>query len=180
MSSNAAEHRQRLFFALWPDESVRKALDAAGQSVLGKRIKRVPADNLHITLAFAGSVSDEVAACLAEQAAGLRLPAFQLEIDCCDIWPRPRIAWIGPAHTPPALMELVGALRVVFETCGLQAETRAYQPHVTLARKISRLPKDARLQNPVCWSIRSFSLVESVTDPDGVRYQPRVHWRLEG
>ena len=180
MSSNEAEHRQRLFFALWPGEPVREALDAAGKSVLGKRIKRVPASNLHITLAFAGSVSDEVAACLVEGAAGLRLPPFQLEIDHCDHWPRPRIAWIGPTQTPPELLALVGALRAVFESCGLQAETRAYQPHVTLARKISKLPKDARLHTPVCWSIRSFSLVESVTDPLGVRYQPRVHWRLEG
>ena len=180
MSLNEAEHRQRLFFALWPGEPVREALDAAGKSVLGKRIKRVPASNLHITLAFAGSVSDEVAACLAEGAAGLRLPPFHLEIDHCDLWPRPRIAWIGPTHTPPELLELVGALRTVFESCGLQAETRAYQPHVTLARKVSKLPRDARLHDTVSWSIRSFSLVESVTEPRGARYYPRAHWRLEG
>ncbi len=180
MSLNAAEHRQRLFFALWPDATVREALDAAGKAVLGKRIKRVSAANLHITLAFAGSVSDDVAACLSEQAAGLRLPPFSLEIDHCGVWPRPRIAWIGPAHSPPELMDLVGALRIVFATCGLQAETRAYQPHVTLARKISKLPVNARLPSPVPWSIRSFSLVESVTEPNGVRYLPRVHWRLEG
>jgi 2'-5' RNA ligase len=179
MSSNTPEHRQRLFFALWPDEPVRKALDAAGRSVLGKRIKRIPATNLHITLAFAGSVNDEVAACLADGAASLELAAFQLEIDRCDHWPRPRIAWIGPTHVPPGLMTLVGALRNVFEGCGLQAETRAYQPHVTLARKIGKLPKNAQLHDPVSWSISSFSLVESVTDQSGVRYQPRAHWRLE-
>ena len=49
--------RQRLFFALWPDDAVRARLDQAGEELLGKRVKRVPAANLHLTLAFAGAVT---------------------------------------------------------------------------------------------------------------------------
>jgi len=156
------------------------ALDAAAKAVLGNRIKQVPPYNLHMTLAFAGSVSSEVAQCLAQGAAGLRLPAFELAIDHCGHWSKPRIAWIGPRHTPAELMVLVDALRSLFESCGLQVETRAYQPHVTLARKINVLSDEAQLHTPILWSIRSFSLIESVTDPRGVRYQPLMHWPLEG
>jgi len=173
------EATQRLFFALWPDDEVRTALDEAGRSLLGKRIKRIPAANLHITLTFAGSVTSGVRQCLETAAGTLRPAPFDLLLDTCGFWPRPRIAWIGPARTPPALWSLVGGLRTVFETCGLQVETRPYQPHVTLARKISRLKNDT-LVTPVPWSIRSFSLIESVTDPRGASYRRLVSWTLEG
>ena len=179
MSSDTTEPRQRLFFALWPDDAVRTALDQAGESLLGKRVKRVPAANLHLTLAFAGSVTVSVRHCLESAAGAIQVAPFELTLDHYGHWRRPRIAWMGPVHTPPGLWSLVGSLRTVFEACGLQVETRPYQPHVTLARKIGRLTNDAPL-TPVPWSIRSFSLVESVTDPRGVRYQRLVSWTLEG
>ena len=179
MCSVTAEPRQRLFFALWPDHEVRTALDKAGQSLLGKRIKRVPAANLHLTLAFAGSVTASVRHCLESTAGAIQLAPFDLTLDHYGHWPRPRIAWMGPVHTPPGLWSLVGSLRTVFESCGLQVETRPYQPHVTLARKIGRLATDTPI-TPIAWPIRSFSLVESVTDPRGVRYQRLASWTLEG
>jgi 2'-5' RNA ligase len=179
MSSDTTEPRQRLFFALWPDDAVRTALDEAGKSLLGKRVKRVPAANLHLTLAFAGSVTASVRHCLEAAAAGIQVAPFELCFDHCGHWPRPRIAWIGPTQVPPALWSLVGGLRTVFESCGLHVETRPYQPHVTLARKVGSLANDTTI-TAVPWSIRSFSLVESVTDPRGVRYQRLVSWTLEG
>jgi 2'-5' RNA ligase len=180
MSSTPAEPRQRLFFALWPDAATREALDSASRQVLGKRIRRVPPANLHITLAFAGSVEADIARCLTEAADSIRVAPFELLIDRVGHWPGPRIAWIGPEQRPAALLQLVLALREAFTACGLQAETRAYQPHVTLARKIGRLPDGAALHDPLPWSISAFSLVESVTDPAGVRYYPRASWPLTG
>jgi 2'-5' RNA ligase len=179
MSSSRPESTQRLFFALWPDEAVRTALNAAAQSLLGKRVKRIPAANLHITLAFAGSVTARVRQCLVATAGTLQLAPFDLLLDRCGYWPGPRIAWIAPTHTPPALWSLVGELRTVFESCGLQVETRPYQPHVTLARKIGRQVNDTPVA-PVPWSIRSFSLIESVTDQRGASYRQLVAWTLEG
>jgi 2'-5' RNA ligase len=179
MSSTTPDATQRLFFALWPNAQVRAALEEASRSLLGKRVKRIPATNLHITLAFAGSVTASVRHCLETAAGNLTLAPFDLMLDHSGYWHRPRIAWLGPTHTPPALWSLVGGLRTVFETCGLPVETRPYQPHVTLARKISRLANDAPV-TPVPWPIRSFSLVESVNTPHGVNYQPLVTWALEG
>jgi 2'-5' RNA ligase len=179
MSSNTTERRQRLFFALWPDDEVRRALDQAGESLLGKRVKRVTAANLHLTLAFAGPVTASVRHCLESAAGAIRVAPFELTLDHCGHWRRPRIAWMGPTHTPADLWSLVGSLRTVFEVCGLQVETRPYQPHVTLARKISRLANDTAV-TPVPWSIRSFSLVESVTGARGVSYQRLASWTLEG
>ena len=177
MSSGGDESRQRLFFALWPDEAVRTALDQQGKKLLGKRVKRVVAPNLHITLAFAGSVSGQVRSCLETAADDIRVPCFELGIDRVGHWPRPRILWAGPTHIPGELWSLSGALRQALEDCGIETGTRPYQPHVTLARKVSKCPEGAEIP-PFHWSISQFSLVESVTDPAGVRYRVLRSWAL--
>ena len=171
--------RQRLFFALWPDDAVRARLNQAGEELLGKRVKRVPAENLHLTLAFAGAVPATVRRCLQAAAADIRCPAFELSIEHIGHWSRPRIYWAGPVHTPPPLWSLAGLLQTALGECGLQTETRPYQPHITLARKIQRVPDISRIA-PIGWSIRHFSLLESVTGPRAASYQILGSWELEG
>jgi 2'-5' RNA ligase len=171
--------RQRLFFALWPDDAVRVRLNQAGEELLGKRVKRVPAANLHLTLAFAGAVTAPVRQCLQAAAGEIRCPAFELSIEHIGHWSRPRIYWAGPVHTPPPLWSLVGLLQTALGECGLQTETRPYQPHITLARKIQRVPDITRIA-PIGWSIRYFSLLESVTGPRAASYQILGSWELEG
>lgn len=47
----------RLFFALWPPDDLRQRLDEqAHQFPVEGRARRVPARNLHVTLAFIGEV----------------------------------------------------------------------------------------------------------------------------
>jgi len=182
MSSAQTEPRQRLFFALWPDDGVRSALAQTATDLLGKRIKRVSAANLHVTLAFAGAVTAPVRDCLEAAAGEIQCPAFDLCVDHVGHWPRPRIFWVGPTHTPPALWSLVGQLRTALGDCGLQTETRPYQPHITLARKISKATfiQHGTMQiDPVRWSIRRFCLVESVTDPRAASYHILASWMLE-
>jgi 2'-5' RNA ligase len=179
MSSARVEPARRVFFALWPQAGVREALDQAALGWLGKRIKRMPAEKLHLTLAYAGPVSPATYQCLEVAAAAVQSPPFALAIDRIGHWPRPRILWAGPQHTPPALWSLVGQLRAVLAQCGIPPETRPYQAHITIARKLSRAQALAEIE-PIDWSISQFSLVESVTDPAGVRYQLLRSWELEG
>jgi 2'-5' RNA ligase len=179
MSPEGPEPKQRLFFALWPDAVVRSALAETGKQLLGKRTRRIAAEKLHITLAFAGPVTAPVRDCLLAQAATIRVAPFELQIDRVGHWARPRILWAGPTRTPPELWSLVGALNTAFEACGLVRERRPYQAHVTLARKISRAPARTALE-PLPWSISHFCLVESVTDAQGARYQILGSWSLEG
>jgi len=170
---------RRLFFALWPDDTVRAALDAAGRTVTGKRIKRVAADNLHLTLAFAGPVAADVAACLERAAAAVRLPPFELRIDHAGYWARPRILWIGPTHTPPALWDLAGTLRAILADCGIAPEARGFQAHVTIARRfVQAAPAPAF--PAVCWPVSRFCLVQSVSADHASVYRPLRGWPLEG
>ncbi|MDH3981023.1 MAG: RNA 2',3'-cyclic phosphodiesterase [Gammaproteobacteria bacterium] len=174
-----AEHTRRLFFALWPDAAQRAALDAAGQALTGKRVRRVAADNLHLTMAFAGSVSAATQACLERQAAAIRAAPFALTINHAGYFPRPRILWIGPEDVPGGLWALAGALRQALVDCGISPGLHAFQAHVTVARKYSE-GAPARSIAPLEWSIRDFRLVESVSTENGVRYRPLRSWPLEG
>jgi 2'-5' RNA ligase len=180
MCSSTTEPRQRLFFALWPDATLRQSLAKSSRELLGRRVKQVPAANLHITLAFAGPVTAPVRDCLMAAAGGIRAAPFELVIDHVGHWPRPRILWAGPTHTPPALWALVEALNLAFESCGLQRETRPFQAHITLARKVGRAPPAPVVLEPVVWSISDFSLMESVTDARGASYRRLVSWKLDG
>jgi 2'-5' RNA ligase len=179
MCSVGTEPAQRLFFALWPDAAVQAGLAALSRQLLGKRIRQLPADRLHVTLAFAGPVSAALRLCLEEAAAAVTAGPFEMTIDRVGHWSRPRILWAGPSRTPPELWQLVSDLHAVFEACGLQPERRPYQAHVTLARKISRAPPATDFE-PLRWSIGDFCLVESVTDAAGAQYRVLRRWMLGG
>ncbi len=173
------EPKRRLFFALWPDDAVRAALDSAGKALTGKRVRRVPATNLHLTLAFAGSVTATVAACLERSATAIRLAPFELSIDHAGYWPRPRILWLGPTHIPPGLWALAGALRNTLAGCGVEPEARGFLAHITLARKYSAPAPDPEIPG-VTWPVSHFCLVESVSAESGSIYRPLRCWPLEG
>jgi 2'-5' RNA ligase len=179
MCSGTTEPTQRLFFALWPDAGVRDSLADFAQAHIRKPARRVPDANLHITLAFPGSVAADMRECLEAAATGIQGPAFELAIDRVGYWPRPRILWAGSSHTPDALGSLVKALRTALLSCGLQPETRPWQAHVSLARKATSALAVTEI-TPIRWSISDFCLVASVTDPSGPVYRIIRRWPLEG
>ncbi len=174
-----AEPTRRLFFALWPDKMVRTRCDWYVSGILGKRVRRVPADNLHLTLAFAGSVTDTVSRCLEAHADRVAIEPFRLQIDHLGYWHRQRLLWMGPTHMPDGLWALVTAIRDAFDDCGLERERRAFQAHMTLARKFSAALPAAEAP-AIDWDVDSFCLVQSVNSENGVSYRVLRRWALEG
>ena len=148
-------------------------------SLLGKRRKRVPAANLHLTLGFAGSVGGETSRCLEAQADGIQVAPFELTMDHLGYWHRPRLLWMGPRHLPDGLWALVTAVLEVFNACGVQQDRRAYQAHMTLVRKFSQALPAAEAP-AIEWSVSTFSLVQSVNADNGVSYRVIRSWALEG
>ena len=174
-----AETTRRLFFALWPDNAVRIRCDWYASGLLGKRIRRVPADNIHLTLGFAGSVTNETCRCLEAQAETVAVETFHLQIDHLGYWQRQRVLWMGPTHMPDELWALVTAVRDAFDACGVAVDRRAFQAHITLARKFSAaLP--AGEAPAIDWPVSSFCLVQSVNSEIGVSYRVLRRWTLEG
>jgi RNA 2',3'-cyclic 3'-phosphodiesterase len=121
----AAPDTLRLFFALWPDDATRDALNRAGkwlhQHWGGRRMR---ADTLHITLAFLGSTPAEQLDALTACADAVQADAFELILDQAGYWRHNRIGWLGASQTPPQHVELVGALNAALRAAGFPS-TRA-------------------------------------------------------
>ena len=177
MADEAAAAR-RLFFALWPDDALRREMGR----LLGKAVGRdggrpVPAENLHNTLKFLGSVTPEQLTCIRQVAEGVRAGPFTLSLDRLGHFPRPRVIWLGASQLPAALRELVQQLERGLAGCGFPTERRPYQAHVTLMRKARQPPREETCQ-PLSWQVADFVLVESQTLPSGAEYQVIGRWPL--
>jgi 2'-5' RNA ligase len=161
----------RLFFALWPDETLRYQLHRASKTLAVERpARRVPQYNLHLTLHFIGNVFFEQMDCLRQQARLVEAEAFELNIDRQGHFSKPRVAWLGCREIPTALRELHEQLGQRLQLCDYQPEARHYNPHVTVARKIGRIADSANFA-PIAWKVDAFSLVEVRQVENGVQYR---------
>lgn len=174
----SAAARQRLFFALWPDDAIRATLAALIHTQICRNGHAVPAANLHITLAFLGNQSSEQRTCLETAATSVSASPFDLIIDRLGLWVRPRIFWAGSSVVPDALTALVERLNQALAVCGYQPEQRRFQAHITLARKALRPPTQIQIHT-IVWPARDFCLVESVTGERGVEYRVIGRWPLQ-
>ena len=167
---------QRLFFALWPDEGTRERLvTLAVDDITGRWVS---GDNLHVTLAFLGSVDKHVRACAEHVASQVRAQSFTLHLDEIGYWRKPRILWVGASQLPLPLVQLLSSLNEGLSTCGFKPEQREYRAHVTLTRKVHK-PIAHRSIDPIPWPIDSFVLVESRTLLAGASYQVLRTWSLK-
>ena len=179
-TSQVTAEPRRLFVALWPDAGLQGKLHALGSELLvGNRGRRIPPENLHLTLAFLGHVNAERQTCLEREVSVIRLPAFTLTLDQVGLWPRNGLLWAG--GTPPAaLLALVHGINQGLRACGLEPETRPFQVHLTLARNVRGLHLDRdHAITPLAWKVSQFALVASWTLPTGARYEILKTWRLE-
>jgi 2'-5' RNA ligase len=169
--------RQRLFFALFPDDAFRKALVNLTKKLLRKRGKRVVPENFHVTLVFLGSTEREQRLCAEAVAREVATEPFVLTFDRLGHWPRQRVLWSAPSDVPEGLLSLVDVLNDGLRRCGFLLEARAYRVHLTLARKIAG-PLSNTCHEPLVWPVQAFHLVESETRPEGARYRVIGTWPL--
>lgn len=157
---------------------LRARLDAlARQEVPADRGRRIPTENLHLTLAFLGYVPAEVRTCLEQAASAIRGEPFTLVLDQLDCFRRTGILWVGASQVPAPLAVLARALNAAVAGCGLTPETREFRAHVTIARKLRRCPEGRSLA-PLEWHVHDFSLVLSDTRANGARYEILRSWEL--
>jgi 2'-5' RNA ligase len=168
----------RLFFALWPDTTLRASLqDAADSIVLNSAARRVPTANLHLTLHFIGNVYFDDMACMRSQARLVDASAFQLSIDTQGCFARPRVAWLGCSDIPEALANLHRQLGARLQSCGYQPEARPYHPHITVARKVAAIDDNPGFTS-LRWQVDEFALVEVHPVENGVQYRVVETWPL--
>jgi 2'-5' RNA ligase len=171
----------RLFFALWPDPSMQRALaDAASSTVQhaldsDAGVRPVPASNFHLTLVFLGSVplgrlsAVELAAARCVGAAGS--DEVEVVLDAIEHWRKPQILCAVARATPVAASRLAESLEQSLTAEGFTPDLKlGFRAHATLARRVRHtIPAAAEMQ-PQTWRFRTFALVESKTRPAGSIY----------
>ncbi len=164
------EKAKRIFFALWPQDTLRQSLNRAAHTLaLQAPARRVADYNLHLTLHFIGNVSLEQLDCMKRQARKVRAPGFDLCVDSQGCFSKAAVGWLGCSEVPLRLRQLHQELGRRLRRCEFQPEARRYSPHVTVARKIRTMPTDTAFE-PLRWRVENFVLVESQSCADGVKY----------
>jgi 2'-5' RNA ligase len=131
----------RLFTAIELPTAIVQHLSMLRAHLAGARW--IDPDNYHLTLRFVGDIERPSADDFAEALSAIRCPAFSLKLDGLGSFGgrRPRALWAGVAPSEP-LMLLQRAHERSARSAGLEAETRNFTPHVTLARLHGTRPWD--------------------------------------
>ena len=77
---------------------------------------------------------------------------------------------MGLDKIPTDLKNLHYYLGEALHACGYQAEKRAYAPHVTLMRNLTKQDSFSECK-AIQWSVKKFVLVESIAIEGGVKYE---------
>ena len=123
----------RLFTGLELPAAVAGQLALARGGVAGARW--IEPENYHITLRFIGDVDGAAARDIAETLGDIRRPKTLVRFDGLSSFggAKPR-AIVAKVRTDPALTDLQAEQERRLRRIGLEAETRKFLPHVTLAR----------------------------------------------
>ncbi|MCW5645642.1 MAG: RNA 2',3'-cyclic phosphodiesterase [Sphingopyxis sp.] len=175
----------RLFVALRPPRPVRDLLRAAMHGISAARWQ--DDEQLHLTLRFIGEVDRHRAEDIAAALGALHAPAITARIAGVGMFERkgwPHTVWAGvePAAALAALHRKVDQL---LARVGVPSETRAFVPHITLAR----LNRSAGPVAPFLaqhgdlasspFAFTRVILYESEMGHGGSRYHPVARYPLE-
>jgi RNA 2',3'-cyclic 3'-phosphodiesterase len=139
---DAAKHDVwRLFVAIeLPDDVKQRALQIRRMLEAGGWHARwVRSEALHLSLRFYGNLRvdtvDELVEALRSTLAGET--AFSLASSGPGVFPnrrRPRVIWLGVDDRTDALQRIAAKIEQQSRMLGIEPETRAFSPHVTLGR----------------------------------------------
>jgi RNA 2',3'-cyclic 3'-phosphodiesterase len=129
----------RLFVALDLPDQVRHAITEliAKLQPKSRTARWIKPENLHITLKFIGHVEDEKLSPIQTVLSSIHASQpIELHFRGMGFFPnerRPRAFWCGIASSPN-LAELAANIDRALVPMGIEAETRPFTPHLTLAR----------------------------------------------
>jgi 2'-5' RNA ligase len=173
----------RCFLALKiaPDTALRRVLKEL--SAMGRALKAVEPENLHVTLKFFAAVEPNVIPeiqAIAARAAGQQIRS-QLTLTGLGVFPhaqRPNVIWAGlEGAGAKTLIAIAEEIEEPLGKLGFVREDRPFTPHLTLARMKARPPEAlrdllARHAKTVFGTapVEEIELIRSEPGPEGSRY----------
>lgn len=174
-AANPATATTRWFVALRPAPQARRALQREAQRIAALCSGRVvPAERIHLTLAFIGEAPRSREAAMSATVAALPAPQA-LRLDRIGSFDG-RLLWIAPSAPAPWLADLASALRDGLDRLGVAFDRKKFTAHVTLVRdaRPTRGPALEALSDglaPIVLHGCTLHLVESTSGPTGLRYR---------
>lgn len=186
----------RLFFSVDLDEKVRaevaresheirRHLDA-DLKIKGRKWAWVSDHNFHLTVKFLGPTPEERAIQAIATARDVlsTVPAFEMEV--AGVGAFPRVLWMDVKDPSASLARIATQLDQALEPLGVTKESRAFVPHLTLARLKEGKPIFPERDLKGEWRARSFGkclvreviLYRSDTRPTGAVYEPVERFAL--
>jgi RNA 2',3'-cyclic 3'-phosphodiesterase len=128
----------RLFVALDIDQQIRDRIASFMNEMRGlaPAVRWVQPESLHVTLKFIGERPDATVKDVENALRGISAKPFQLSFRGAGFFPTAksaRVFWLG-IHADTAFAELAVQIERSFVPLGVEAEKRAFSPHLTLAR----------------------------------------------
>jgi len=174
----------RLFIAIpLPPDLARRAVEILPTAL--PALRRVKAENLHVTLAFLGQTPDERLGDVTDAAAeaATRVADFRLAFGAAGRFPergRPRVVWLAIAEGAQSVLELGEGVYAGLRSRELRFDDRPLAPHLTLARvaedataaeakTVAAALNDLPSAN-LAFDVSGIAVVQSVLSPKGPRY----------
>ena len=170
---------KRLFFALWPDETVRGQCADLMRRLLKSGNRPVDPGNIHVTLVFLGAVDDVLESAMVQAVGEIKkLEPVTVYFDELSFWRKPGIICLSSSNPHTKAMNLAEHLSAMVSSFDHPIDERTYKPHVTLIRKAKQ---SVQMEfEPISWHSDAFCLVESSSAPGGVVYRVIQQWPLLG
>lgn len=176
----------RAFVAVALPEPVRFELTLVAHGLPVPR--PVPAENLHLTLAFLGEVPSPLLADIDLALAAVRAPRFEVAFGGLGLFggARPRLAYAAIAENP-ALRHLQAKVETAARGAGMAEAARRYVPHVTLAHLPGRGLEQARVERAVAgrpgpvapaFPVEDFRLYRSRLGSEAATYEELARYPL--
>lgn len=180
--------RMRLFVGIPLSLKVRGELAAVLAPAMSRADgwRSASAESWHITLQFLGETTQEKRELVSALLRSVQSPTVAVQINELDFFERAGIFFAGVSLSPK-LAALYQKVTEAATQSGFAPETRAFHPHITLART-----KD-KIQGPTLRALREklparpefsrfiadeFLLFESFLSPAGARYEIRERFAL--
>ena len=177
-STASTGKKHRLFFAVVPDDTVRRQVLEVQRHLAGNG-RAVSPPNLHVTLAFLGMQDAAVIPRVCAIASALRFPPCRVVLDHLGQFGRGRVLWLGAAALPLPLQEFQQSLVQALTADGIGHDPKPWRFHLTLYRRLRNAPPTL---DPVAieWALKGFELIESVGSKNGVEYHSIAQWKAPG
>lgn len=168
----------RIFFAVELDSRVKTKLLSFQDRLLAIDANPINAENFHVTLCFLGDVSEPKIESIMD---GLLAPStapFKATVKYPLYFANSKIMGLEIAQGKDQLALLkIHIENQLNSIAHFDLEKKAYKPHVSLFRKVERLPQNLP-DFEQDFSVNSFSLLASVPTKKSVRYEMIEEWQL--